>query len=137
MPGHATPFNTDGAVDYDSLSHEVEALAAAGNHAGVLFGVVSEFFKLADVRRSVARVVCDTAQRCDFPVVLSVTHEATEIAVKWAKEYEALGAEYLMIFPLSFMISEAEGVYRRCRARTPKLDFGGEARQKTTHAHYG
>ena len=27
--------------------------------------------------------------------------------------------------------------YRRCRARTPKLDFGGEARQKTTHAHYG
>ena len=103
-PVVATPFSEDGAVDYESLQREVRSLAEGGNHAAVLYGVVSEFFKLSeDERVRVAEVVAETAQSNDLDLVISVTHEATEIAVEHAREYEALGADYLMVFPPSFL----------------------------------
>ena len=103
-PVVATPFSETGAIDFESLRNEIEALAAGGNHAIVLFGVVSEFFKLSDTeRRQVAEVVSKTAQQCELPLVISVTHDATEIAVDWAQEYEELGADALMIYPPSWL----------------------------------
>jgi 4-hydroxy-tetrahydrodipicolinate synthase len=103
-PVIATPFTETGAIDYESLRNEVKVLAEGGCHAGVLFGVVSEFFKLTDEERGeMVDVVVDEAHQYDMPVVISVTHEATEVAVEWAQEYEQAGADYLMVFLPSFL----------------------------------
>ena len=110
-PVVATPFTEDGEIDQASLRNEVNALAAGGNHAIVLFGVVSEFFKLSDSERyHIANIVAEAAHNSDIPLVISVTHDATEIAVEWAKEYEDLGANFLMIYPPSRLNPGPEAV---------------------------
>ena len=98
----ATPFDQSGAIDYDSLRNEVRILCEGGCHAVALFGVVSEFFKLADAERDrLVEVVAAETDRTDTPLVLSVTHEATTIAVEWAQAYEAAGADCIMVLPPS------------------------------------
>lgn len=96
----ATPFTTDGAVDYDSLRNEIEVIADRGCKAATMFGIASEFDKLSgEERRRVADVVTDTADEVGIASVLSVTHEATRVAVEHATEYEELGADCIMVFP--------------------------------------
>jgi len=98
----ATPFTDDGAVDYDSIRNQVRVLAEGGCHAAALFGVASEFFKLTDDERDrMAEVVADEAGAHDLPLVLSVTHEATEVATERAAAYEAAGADCIMVLPPS------------------------------------
>ena len=100
----ATPFSESGEVDYESLRTEVRILAEDGCHAATLFGIASEFYKLADAERDrMVEVVTEEASKHDLPIVISVTHESTEIAVSWAREYEAAGADCLMVFPPIFM----------------------------------
>ncbi|MFB6140547.1 MAG: dihydrodipicolinate synthase family protein [Halosimplex sp.] len=96
----ATPFTADGAVDYDSLRAEVRAIADSGCRAATMFGIASEFYKLSDdERRRVAEVVTGTADDVGIASVLSVTHEATTVAVDHAIEYEEMGADCVMVFP--------------------------------------
>jgi 4-hydroxy-tetrahydrodipicolinate synthase len=98
----ATPFTPSGEIDYGSLRNEVRVLAEGGCHAAALFGIVSEFFKLADEERDrMVEVVTEEADAHDLPLVLSVTHESTEIAVERAKAYDEAGADCVMVLPPS------------------------------------
>ena len=113
----ATPFDPDGAIDYPSLRNEVDVLCSGGCHAVALFGVVSEFFKLADEERDeLAAVVAAETARHDTPLVLSVTHEATAVAVDRAVRYEAAGADCLMVLPPSTLDPPRSEVLDHLRA---------------------
>lgn len=108
----ATPFDEEGAVDYDSLENEVRRLARDGCHAAALFGLASEFYKLSDRERErMVDVVTETADRHGLPLVISVTHESTEVAVRWAREYEDAGADCLMVYLPSVRNPSASGIY--------------------------
>lgn len=112
----ATPFTDDGEVDYASLRNEVEVLAASGCHAAALFGIASEFFKLADNERErMVDIVTDAADEHDLPLVISVTHESTEVAVKWAQSYAEVGADTLMVFTPTFLGPSQENVLEHVR----------------------
>ena len=113
----ATPFDAAGTIDVASLRNEVRVLCTGGCHAVALFGVVSEFFKLADDERDeLVAVVADATERHDTPLVLSITHEATTVAVEWAVQYEAAGADCLMVLPPSTLDPPRSEVLDHIRA---------------------
>ena len=96
----ATPFTRDGAVDYESLEREIRRIAQNGCEAATMFGIASEFYKLTDDERErIVDVVTNTADDVGLSPVLSVTHESTDVAVQWAVDYEAAGADCIMVFP--------------------------------------
>jgi 4-hydroxy-tetrahydrodipicolinate synthase len=112
FPVIATPFGEDGEVDYDALREEVVAIADQGCHGAVLFGVVTEFFKLTDDERDrMVEVVTDAVTDRDLTLVISVTHEATGAAVKWAREYEEAGADGLMVYTPTERNPSGQGIY--------------------------
>lgn len=120
----ATPFTDDGEIDYDSLDHEVREMAEQGCHAATLFGIASEFYKLSDPERDrMVEVVTDAASEVGLPVVVSVTHESTEVAVKWAKQYETAGAACLMVFTPIFRDPPAAGVLNHLRQIGEAVDI--------------
>jgi 4-hydroxy-tetrahydrodipicolinate synthase len=120
----ASPFTDDGAVDYDSLEHEIHEMAEQGCHAATLFGIASEFYKLSDPERDrMVEVVTDAAAEVDLPIVISVTHESTEVAVEWAEQYEAAGAACLMVFTPIFRDPPAEGIKSHLRQIGEAVDI--------------
>lgn len=99
----ATPFTEEGAVDYDSLVRELQFLADAGCRAATLFGIASEFYRLADDERDrLAEVVTDVGHEAGLSPVLSVTHGSTRVAVERATQYDEAGADCIMVFPPRF-----------------------------------
>ncbi|MCU4975471.1 dihydrodipicolinate synthase family protein [Halobacteria archaeon AArc-m2/3/4] len=112
----ATPFTPDGAIDYPSLENELRIIAEYGCEAATLFGVASEFFKLSDDERvELAKFVADVCADVGVSLVVSVTHESTVVAVERAKQYEAIGADCIMVFPPRFMDPPAEAVVEHVR----------------------
>jgi 4-hydroxy-tetrahydrodipicolinate synthase len=112
----ATPFTEDGEVDYESLEHEMRVIADQGCEAATLFGIASEFHKLSDEeRRRTAELVTDVGNEVGVSPVLSVTHESTVVAVEWAREYEEMGADCIMVFPPRFGDVPADGVVDHVR----------------------
>jgi 4-hydroxy-tetrahydrodipicolinate synthase len=78
-------------------------IADAGDDAATLFGIASEFYKLSDRERDrMVDVVTDVLGEEGVAAVISVTHESTVVAVEWAKQYEAAGADCIMVFPPRF-----------------------------------
>ncbi|MFB6135250.1 MAG: dihydrodipicolinate synthase family protein [Halobacteriaceae archaeon] len=119
----ATPFTEAGEIDYDSLRREVRILAEGGCHAATLFGIASEFYKLSDAERDrMVEVVTDAADEHGLTLVVSVTHEATPVAVDWAERYADAGADCLMVFPPTFRGPSQEGVLDHLRAIGEAVD---------------
>lgn len=108
----ATPFDSDGSVDYDSLEAQIGALAAGGCHGAILFGFAGEFYKLTEEEqgRIVARSVA-AAEDHEIPLYVSVTAHATNVAVDRARAAEAAGADGLMLLP-PFLMGPSESDIR-------------------------
>ena len=47
----ATPFTSEGEVDYHSLEKLIRWMADGGCHALTLFGIAGEYYKLSDEER--------------------------------------------------------------------------------------
>lgn len=112
----ATPFTDSGEVDYSGVRNEIRALAEGGCHAVALFGIASEFFKLTDdEREQLIDIVTDECKAVDMPLVISITHESTEVAVQRALEAEAAGADCIMVYPPSFLGPSEAGIYNHVK----------------------
>ena len=113
----ATPFTEAGEVDYDGLSHVVRWMAAGGCHAGTLFGIAGEYYKLSDDERF--RMVDVTVKACretGLTSIISVTDHATEIAVQRARQWEEAGADCIMLLPPFFLKPSAGELYQHMLA---------------------
>ncbi|WP_323769796.1 dihydrodipicolinate synthase family protein [Antarctobacter sp.] len=147
IPILVTPFDAQGRIDTDSLQSLVEFNIAAGVHGlGIALG--SEIFKLTgDERDLVLKLVVDTVKG-RVPVVMNSSAPGTDIAVAQARRAEELGADGLMIYPVSFMPTGPEAVldlFERIDAATtlpiilqdvPQAPIGAEmARRIVLHAH--
>lgn len=94
-----TPFTVTGALDLDSLRHEVEFCVAAGAHGIVAPVNASEFWTLADdERRQVAETIVQTVDR-RVPVVVGISATSAPNAVALARHAEQIGADAVIALP--------------------------------------
>ena len=100
IPILPTPFDAEGAIDEAAFSTIVDfAIERAKSDVLAMFGFGSEFYKLTDSERSRLVHLTITSARGRRPVIISVTHQATRVAVEQAREAEAAGASGVMVLP--------------------------------------
>lgn len=103
-PIAAMPFTATGEIDESSFIRMLEHLAHSGANGVTLFGIASEFPKLEDnERQRLAEIFTNTLEGSSLYRAISVTAHSTEVAVKWAKRYQAIGADALMLLPPFFL----------------------------------
>jgi len=94
-----TPFHDDGSLDEDGVGSVVDFVIGTGVDGLTVLGVMGEASKLSDdERRLVIQLAVERAAG-RVPVCAGVTHAATDRAVAFAREAEALGAHSVMLAP--------------------------------------
>ncbi len=103
IPVLATPFDEGGDVDLESFDAQVEMAIRDGSYGLAMFGLASEYYKLTDRERQflLRRLLSLAGQT--IPVIISVTHHATEVAIRQAREAQDAGATAVMILPPFFL----------------------------------
>lgn len=96
MPIMPTAITSDGEIDGESQRRLVRYCLDNGAVAVGHFGFASEFFKLSarDRTQLIEIIVAEVAGR--VPVFIGVTAPSDRMAEGYAKEAEALGADYIM-----------------------------------------
>jgi len=103
IPILATPFNSEGEVDVQGFAAIVESAIEDGAHAVAMFGLASEYYKLTDDERRILTSILIKTTRDRVPVIISITHHSTEVAVRQAIEAEQAGARAIMALPPFFL----------------------------------
>jgi 4-hydroxy-tetrahydrodipicolinate synthase len=121
MPILPTTITEAGDIDDASQRRLVQYALSCGAVAIGHFGFASEFFKLtADDRKRIAEIVIDeTAGR--VPVFLGITGPSTRIAIEYAEQAEALGADMVMLATPYVTVPDRDGLvayYREVSAAT-------------------
>jgi 4-hydroxy-tetrahydrodipicolinate synthase len=103
IPILPTPFTDQGEIDEEGFARVTDAAIASGVDGVAMFGLASEYYKLADAERDLLAqlLVNRVAKRCQ--VILSVTAHSTHLAVAESKRAAAYGADALMLMPPFFL----------------------------------
>ncbi|WP_263771339.1 dihydrodipicolinate synthase family protein [Propionivibrio soli] len=100
----AMPFKDDGSVDYPGFDRVLDFMARSGINGATLFGIASEFHKLAEAEKErLAQRFLGGLAGCGVYRVLSITDHATELAVRRARDYQDSGVDALMLLPPFFL----------------------------------
>ncbi len=96
MPILPTAISPDGKIDENSQRRLVQYALKCGAVAIGHFGFASEFHKISDSDRTLLTkiIIDETAGR--VPVFIGVTAQGFDVALKYAKEAEQLGADIIM-----------------------------------------
>ncbi|UCH35466.1 MAG: dihydrodipicolinate synthase family protein [Armatimonadota bacterium] len=115
MPVMPTPITESGDIDEASQRRLVQYCLKCGAVAVGHLGGASEFYKVGDKdrRRLIEIVVDEVAGR--VPVYIGVTATAFRIAVDYAKEAEALGADMLMAGSPYMDVPDRDGMFEYYR----------------------
>lgn len=99
LPVAPTPFHSNGAIDPDGMRRVLDCMIDQGVDAICILANYSEQFLLSDEERAtLTRVSLDhVAGR--VPVIVTISHFATDIVLHRAKEAQSLGASMLMMMP--------------------------------------
>jgi 4-hydroxy-tetrahydrodipicolinate synthase len=111
-----TPFRDDSTLDEESIGSLVDFVIGTGVDGMTVLGVMGEVGRLSDDERR--RVIERTIERAAgrLPVCAGVTHAATDRAVAFAREAEALGAHSVMLAPPALGKPSDEAVLAHYRA---------------------
>lgn len=116
IPILPTPFDDRGAVDEASFRRVVDKAVDDGANGLAMFGLASEYAKLADHERiRLTEVLIEQAAR-RVPVIISITHHSAEVAVTQAKQAEELGANAVMVLPPFLLSPGIDAVKTHVRA---------------------
>ncbi|MDL2271500.1 dihydrodipicolinate synthase family protein [Desulfovibrio sp. OttesenSCG-928-I05] len=116
-PVIAGPFTQNGDVDYAGLEALVRHLIGIGAHGMTLFGIASEFHKLTDrEKEEMAERFLAIIKPSPAFSMLSVTDHSTEVAVRRARHYQAMGADCLMLLPPFFLGPNVDHIRRHMHA---------------------
>jgi dihydrodipicolinate synthase/N-acetylneuraminate lyase len=123
IPILPVPFVSSGAVDEASFRRVVEAAIGDGVHGVALFGLASEYAKLADSERvQLTRALVDQAAG-RVPAIISITHHSLEVAKREAVTAAEIGADALMVLPPFFLSPGAEAVEAHIGAIAAEVDL--------------
>ncbi|NIY71295.1 dihydrodipicolinate synthase family protein [Marivivens donghaensis] len=99
LPVAPTPFFDDGRVDEEGMRRVLDCMIDQGVDAICILANYSEQFLLSDEERATLTRVSLEHVNGRVPVIVTISHFATEIVVKRAKEAQALGASMVMMMP--------------------------------------
>jgi 4-hydroxy-tetrahydrodipicolinate synthase len=99
IPAVTTPFDASGAIDFDGLAANLDALLDAGVHGVVATGTMGEAGSLSSAeRRSVIEAVTRTVDG-RVPVIAGVSAGTPAAAIALAADAAEAGAVALMMLP--------------------------------------
>jgi dihydrodipicolinate synthase/N-acetylneuraminate lyase len=105
VPIIAAAFTSSGDLDEDSFQSLVRHLITTKASALTLFGLATEFYKLADDDRVRMQVLllAETSRSESVGGIVSITDHSWEVASQRARAAEAQGADALMLLPPYFL----------------------------------
>ncbi len=98
-PVAPTPFNPDGSVDLDGMRRVLDCMIDQGSDAICILANFSEQFLISDDERETLTRLCLEHVDERVPVVVTISHFATDIAVSRARLAKELGAACVMMMP--------------------------------------
>ncbi|WP_428929216.1 dihydrodipicolinate synthase family protein [Marinibacterium sp. SX1] len=98
-PVAPTPFNPDGTVDYEGMKRVVDCMVDQGNDGICILANFSEQFLISDEERRKLTEVSLAHMAGRLPVIVTISHYATDIAVERARHAKAHGADSVMMMP--------------------------------------
>lgn len=99
LPVAPTPFHADGTIDPDGMRRVLDCMIDQGVDAICILANYSEQFLLSDEERATLTRVGLEHVAGRVPVIITISHFATDIVVARAHEAQALGAAMLMMMP--------------------------------------
>jgi 4-hydroxy-tetrahydrodipicolinate synthase len=98
-PVAPTPFHADGTVDYDGMRRVIDLMVDQGCDGICILANFSEQFLLTDEERRQLTELSLAHMAGRIPVIVTVSHFATDIAVARARHARDHGAAMLMMMP--------------------------------------
>ena len=96
-PVAPTPFSADGVVDYEGMIRVLDCMIDQGVDGICILANFSEQFLISDAEREQLTRVCLEHAGGRIPLIVTISHFATDIAVTRAKFAKQLGAEAVMM----------------------------------------
>ena len=98
-PVAPTPFHDDGTLDLEGMKRTLDCLIDQGADGICILANFSEQFLLSDEERAVLTRLCVEHVGGRVPVIVTISHYATQIAVERAQFAKDLGADIVMMMP--------------------------------------
>ena len=98
-PVAPTPFNQDGTIDLEGMKRVLDCLIDQGADGICVLANFSEQFLISDAEREVLARLSVEHVAGRVPVVVTISHYATQIAVERAQFAKDLGADIVMMMP--------------------------------------
>lgn len=99
LPVAPTPFDDEGVVDYDGMRRVLDCTIDQGVDATCILANYSEQFVLSDAERFELMRVSLEHVSGRIPVIVTISHFSTAIAVERAKAAQSMGAAMVMMMP--------------------------------------
>lgn len=98
-PVAPTPFNEDGTVDFEGMTRVIDCMVDQGCDGICILANFSEQFLLSDEERRQLIELSLKHMAGRIPVIVTISHYSTDIAVARAKHAKEHGAAMLMMMP--------------------------------------
>jgi dihydrodipicolinate synthase/N-acetylneuraminate lyase len=117
VPIVAATFTSSGTLDEDSFQSLIRHLLVTNASALTLFGLATEFYKLADDDRARMQVLllAETSRSESVAGIISITDHSWEVACQRARGAEAQGADALMLLPPYFLGPSEDAILEHLR----------------------
>jgi dihydrodipicolinate synthase/N-acetylneuraminate lyase len=99
LPVAPTPFTADGRVDEEGMRRVLDCMIDQGVDAICILANYSEQFVLSDEERALLTKLSVEHVAGRVPVIVTISHFATNIVVERAKYAQSLGASMVMMMP--------------------------------------
>lgn len=96
-PVAPTPFNPDGTLDLEGMKRVLDCMIDQGSDGICILANFSEQFLISDAERETLSRLCIEHVAGRVPVIVTISHFATEIAVQRAQFVKDLGAAMVMM----------------------------------------
>ena len=98
-PVAPTPFHDDGRVDTEGMRRVLDCIIDQGADGICILANFSEQFLISDAERELLTKLCLEHIAGRVPVIVTISHFATQIAVARARLAKDLGADIVMMMP--------------------------------------
>lgn len=96
-PVAPTPFNDDGTLDLEGMKRVLDLMVDQGVDGICILANFSEQFLISDAERDTLTRLCISHVAGRVPVIVTISHFATRIAVARARQAKELGASIVMM----------------------------------------
>lgn len=98
-PVAPTPFHEDASIDHEGMKRVLDCLIDQGADGICILANFSEQFLISDDERQTLARLCVEHIAGRVPVIVTISHYATQIAVERARFSKSLGADIVMMMP--------------------------------------